>query len=294
MVVVTGLSGAGKSEALKSLEDLGYFCVDNLPPALIPEFIRFLPGGGEVRRVALGVDIRGGVFFDSVLESLEQVRAQGIEPQILYLEANDEVLVRRYKETRRRHPLAPHGRLVDGLNRERERLAGLRAQARWVVDTSELTPRQLRRRMAALFGQDEGRRRMLVNLVSFGFKYGLPQDADLVLDVRYLPNPQYEEALRLLPGTDPRVRDFLFAHPETGEFLDRSWSFLEFLLPHYANEGKEQLTVGIGCTGGQHRSVALAAELGERIRGLGYPVTVEHRDVRRALEENRARREGGA
>ncbi|MDI3317690.1 MAG: RNase adapter RapZ, partial [Bacillota bacterium] len=216
-----------------------------------------------------------------------------IEPQILYLEANDEVLVRRYKETRRRHPLAPHGRLVDGLNRERERLAGLRAQARWVIDTSELTPRQLRRRINALFGQDESRRRMLVNLVSFGFKYGLPQDADLVLDVRYLPNPQYEESLRLLPGSDDRVRDFLFARDEVREFVEKASDFLAFLLPHYAGEGKEQLTIGVGCTGGQHRSVALVAELGERIRRLGYPVTVEHRDVQRALEENRARREGG-
>lgn len=254
-VIITGLSGAGKSQAVRSLEDMGFFCVDNLPPALIPKFAELcLQSGGKIKRIALVVDIRGGDFFDSTMDSLEELDRAGLPYQILYLEANDEVLIRRFKETRRRHPLAPQGRIVEGLAEERRRLEPLRGKASHIIDTTNMAPQELRRRVEELFGGDAPAARMIVNVVSFGFKYGLPLDADLLLDVRFLPNPHYVPSLRPHTGNEAPVREYVMRWPLTRRFLAKAWSLLAFLLPHYMNEGKSQLTIAIGCTGGQHRS----------------------------------------
>lgn len=286
LVIITGLSGAGKTQALRSLEDMGFFCVDNLPPALIPKFAELCQeSGGKVRRAALVIDIRGGDFFDSAVEALEELERAGFAYQILYLEASDESLVRRYKETRRRHPLAPQGRVVEGLAEEGRRLGLLRGKAHHIIDTTALAPQDLRRRVVGLFTGGAQAGHMIVNLVSFGFKYGLPLDADLVLDVRFLPNPHYVTHLQPLTGRDAAVREYVFQSPLTHQFLERAWPLLRFLLPQFVNEGKSQLTIGVGCTGGQHRSVALAEHLAELIRGEKLQAVVEHRDVARWREE---------
>jgi len=291
LVIITGLSGAGKSEAVRCLEDLGFFCVDNLPPTLIPKFAE-LCVQSKLGRVALVVDIRGRDFFDSAVEALEELERRGFAYEILFLEASDEVLVRRFKETRRRHPLAHEGRVLEGLWEERRRLEVLRGRANHIIDTSSLTPRDLRRRLSELFAGDEAAERMSVHVVSFGYKYGLPLDADLVLDVRFLPNPHYVPSLRPLTGEEAEVRDYVLQWPLTRRFLARAWAFLSFLLPHFVNEGKAQLTVAVGCTGGQHRSVVVANILAERIRAQGFPVTVTHRDVTRwQQDEERVREE---
>lgn len=291
-VIITGLSGAGRSEAVRCLEDLGFFCVDNLPPTLIPKFAELcLQSGGRLSRIALVVDIRGREFFDSAVEALEELERRGLAYEILFLEASDEVLVRRFKETRRRHPLAHEGRVVEGLAEERRRLEVLRGRARHIIDTSSLTPRELRRRLAELFADGDPAARMSVHLLSFGYKYGLPLDADLVLDVRFLPNPHYVASLRPLTGEEAAVREYVLKWPLTRRFLTKAWSFLSFLLPHFVSEGKAQLTVAVGCTGGQHRSVVIANILAERVRHHGFPVTVTHRDVTRWQEEQERGRE---
>lgn len=279
-IIITGLSGAGKSQALRSLEDMGYFCVDNLPPALIPKFAEIvLRPGGAVDRVAAVVDVRGGAFFDEAMSALAELERMGVPYEILYLEASQEVLLRRFKETRRRHPLAPLGLVSQGLREEIRRLEGLRGRAHHIVDTSNLTPQQLRRLLAERFGEEP--EQLLIYLVSFGFKHGLPLDADLVFDVRFLPNPYYVPSLRELGGDEKPVREYVLGWPATRQFLRRLWSFLRFLLPHYVREGKTQLTVAVGCTGGQHRSVVLVDVLAERLRAEGYKVYVQHRDLPR-------------
>ncbi len=280
-VIITGLSGAGKTQAVRSLEDMGYFCVDNLPPTLIPKFAELVRESGGFRHIALVVDIRGGDFFDSAIEALEELERSGFAYQILFLEASDEVLVARFKETRRRHPLAPQGRVEAGLAEERRRLEWLRGKAHHIVDTTNLSPQELRRRIAELFSGEAPVGRMIVNLVSFGFKYGVPRDADLVLDVRFLPNPHYVPSLKPLTGNDRAVREYVLKWPVTRKFLAKAWSLVGFLLPQYVNEGKPQLTIAVGCTGGQHRSVVVANQLAERVRAERYPVLVEHRDVGR-------------
>lgn len=285
-VIITGLSGAGKSQAIRSLEDRGFFCVDNLPPALIPKFAELcLQSGGKLKRVALVVDVRGGDFFDSTMDALEELERMGLAYQVLYLEASDDALVRRFKETRRRHPLAPQGRVVEGLAEERHRLEPLRGKAHHIIDTTSMTPQDLRRRLDELFGADAPAARMIVNVVSFGFKYGIPLDADLIFDVRFLPNPHYVPSLRPHTGNEAPVRDYVMQWPVTRKFLTRLWSLLSFLLPHYVNEGKTQLTIGVGCTGGQHRSVVIANHLAERMRRERHTVVVEHRDLHRWREE---------
>ncbi len=281
-VIITGLSGAGKTEAVRCLEDLGFFCVDNLPPTLIPKFAELcLQSGGKLNRIALVVDIRGGDFFDSALEALEALERTGFVCEILFLEASEEVLVRRFKETRRRHPLAVEGRIVEGLAEEVRRLEVLRGKAHHIIDTSNLTPRELRRLVAERFAGEGPAGRMAVNLVSFGFKYGLPLDADMVLDVRFLPNPHYVPSLRPLTGEEADVREYVLKWPLTKQFLTRAWALLSFLLPHYVSEGKSQFTLAVGCTGGQHRSVVIANILAERIRALGFRASVTHRDATR-------------
>lgn len=282
-VIITGLSGAGKSEAMRSLEDIGYFCVDNLPPALIPKFAELcVQSGGKPAKIGLVCDVRGGEFFDNLFLALGELEEAGFFYEILFLEASDEVLVRRYKESRRRHPLGDEAGILDGITKERARLNELRGSAHHVIDTSNLTPRELREEITALFA-DKKQSRLSVHVVSFGFKRGLPLDADLVFDVRFLPNPHYVEALRPLDGRAPAVAEYVFKWPVTQRFLAKVQDLLDFLLPHYVNEGRGQLVIAIGCTGGQHRSVALAEYLGQEIASRGYRVRTIHRDAAVAI-----------
>ncbi|BAS27140.1 RNase adapter RapZ [Limnochorda pilosa] len=279
-ILVTGLSGAGKSEAIHAFEDLGFFCVDNLPPALIPKFAELcLQSQGRITRVALVCDIRGGLFFQNLFEALKELEQLSIHYQILFLEASDDVLVRRFKETRRRHPLVgEEGTVLEGIRKERKVLDELRGRATVILDTSHLTGRELRSEIAERYG-GEPNRRMVTTLVSFGYKHGIPLDSDLVLDVRFLPNPHYVESLKQLTGNDARVEEYVLRWPAAQRFLQEAERFLSFLVPHYVQEGKSHLVVGVGCTGGQHRSVVIANRLADFLRSQGYPVVVEHREL---------------
>ena len=280
LVIVTGLSGAGKTQAVRSLEDLGFFCVDNLPPALIPKFGELLAQtAGRISNVALVVDIRGGEFFDTLFEVLADLDHGGVRYEILFLDASDEALVRRFKETRRRHPLSTE--VLTGIREERRRLEELKGRAHKIIDTSDLTSRQLKDELAGVFGSDPDTAGLQVTVVSFGFKYGVPLDSDLVMDVRFLPNPHYVAELKLFTGNDAPVAEYVFASPVTGEFMKRFLALIEFVIPFYAKEGKTTLMIAIGCTGGMHRSVALANRLGEIFKERGFRVRVRHRDVNR-------------
>lgn len=278
--IITGLSGAGKTEAIRSFEDMGYFCVDNLPPALVPKFVELCAQpGGKIRHVALVIDIRGGEFFDAVAEALDRLGEAGFHYDVLFLEASDEALIRRFKETRRRHPLAPTGSLLEGITAERARLETLRSRATKIIDTTHLSPHQLKEQITEAFATDQDLTGLSVRVLSFGYRFGLPLDADLVFDVRFLPNPHWVEELRPHTGLEPEVRDYVFNSPPAREYLRRLTSFLAFMLPGFVKEGKTQLVVAIGCTGGRHRSVVLAEAVGGFLRERGYRVQVEHRDV---------------
>lgn len=282
LVIVTGLSGAGKTQAVRCLEDLGFFCVDNLPPMLISKFAELCAQASGINRIALVIDVRGGEFFASVFGVLEELKRQGINYEILFLEASNETLVRRFKESRRPHPLGTSGEILAGIEEERQRLQELRGCAHKIIDTSNLTVAQLKEEITNLYADGEGTAsRLAVTFVSFGYKYGIPLDADLVIDVRFLPNPHYVPALKPLTGLDSPVCDYVFAAPQTSEFMDRLVELLNFLIPHYVKEGKSTLTVAIGCTGGKHRSVALVSRLGELFKKSGYRVAIRHRDVQR-------------
>jgi len=281
-VVITGLSGAGKSYAIKCLEDLGYFCVDNLPTTLIPTFAELCAQSNrEIRKIALGVDVREGAYLAHLLEILQELRSKGHVPELLFLEAADEVLVRRYHETRRRHPLAGDGNVADGIGAERQALAHLREVADRIIDTSGLTVHQLKDRLIDIYAASRDAGVLTVSLISFGFKHGIPYDADLVFDVRFLPNPHFVAGLRALDGRDGPVADFVFSHPESRELLARLQGLIEFLLPLYRREGRAYLSVAIGCTGGRHRSVALVEALRGHLQGLGDAPLVRHRDLGR-------------
>ncbi|HWB69973.1 MAG TPA: RNase adapter RapZ [Solirubrobacterales bacterium] len=280
LVVITGHSGTGKSEAIAAFEDSGYFCVDNLPPRMIGSLGElFRHEGSAVERAAVVSDVRGGEYFDDLLEVLEGLE-EGLKPKVLFLEADEETLLDRYKETRRRHPLAPEGRIVDGIRLERARLAPLRERADVVMDTSDLTGGQLRRRIAEeLTGREEGGK-LALTLLTFGFKNGPPRDADLTLDVRFLPNPHYVDELRPMTGLDREVRRYVESGTQAGEFYGRLLPLLEFLLPAYVTEGKSHLTIAIGCTGGRHRSVTVADRIRRDLAGReDVVVRVKHRDV---------------
>lgn len=280
LVIVTGMSGAGKTQALKFLEDLGFFCVDNLPPSLMPKLVElFGQADGKVNRLALGLDIRGGRFFSEIVDALRETARIGVVHQILFMDASDEVLVRRYKESRRRHPLAQQGRLLEAIRKERKVLQELRGLASRIIDTTSLKPSDLRRELQEAFGQEGEGPAFHVNVVSFGFKHGAVLDADLLFDVRFLPNPHYVADLRPLTGEDAAVQEYVMKWAPTQEFFQRLTDLIGFLLPQYVAEGKSQLTIAIGCTGGQHRSVCLARRLADWIRDRGYSVSVEHRDV---------------
>jgi RNase adapter protein RapZ len=280
-VVISGMSGAGRSEAAKVLEDLGYFVIDNLPPPLIGRVAELALVGRDRSRVALVVDARGGAFADDVSElqrALEPLRAETIRLRVLFLEASEEVLVRRYEQTRRRHPVGGE-RVVEAIAHERELLRDLRASADLVIDTSDLNVHELRERILAAFADDAAG--LLLTVASFGFKYGLPLDADIVLDVRFLPNPHWVPELRPRTGTDELVRDFVISQEGTKAFMERVEALLEVALPGYVREGKHYLTVAIGCTGGRHRSVVLAEELAGWLGDRGFRVNVTHRDMER-------------
>ncbi|HHY26152.1 MAG TPA: RNase adapter RapZ [Desulfitobacterium dehalogenans] len=282
LLVITGLSGAGKTQALQSLEDQGYFCVDNLPPSLILKFAELCTQSqGKVTRAAIVCDLRGGEFFSSLAEALGDLHAEGFQYEILFLEASDEVLVGRYKESRRRHPLSPGGGILEGIQMERQMLTDLRGVAHKIIDTSNLSSQQLRHQVAEIFGSEQTSGHLAVSVVSFGFKYGIPLDVDLLIDVRFLPNPFYVSELRPLTGEHPQVKDYIFSNPVAQEFVDKYLGLLEFILPYYVKEGKRHLVIGVGCTGGQHRSVAIAERIGVFLQERNYTMSVKHRDAAR-------------
>jgi len=283
LIIVTGLSGAGKTQAMRCLEDLGFFCVDNLPPALIPKFAELCAqAASRINKIALVVDIRGGEFFNDLFEVLSGLDDEGTGYEILFLEASDETLVRRYKESRRRHPLSSHGEVLDVIREERNRLRELRGRANKIIDTSNMTVQQLKEEIASIFADANNNSRLHITVVSFGYKFGIPLDSDLVIDVRFLPNPHYEPSLRPFTGNESIVRDFVFASPVTTEFMQKFVDLVTFLIPNYTKEGKTTLMVAIGCTGGRHRSVALANKLGEILSQRNLRVTVRHRDIKRS------------
>lgn len=284
LIIVTGLSGAGKSLAVKAMEDMGFYCVDNMPPELIPKFAdiynRASEGGDTA---ALVCDIRGGKLFEKLDESLARLSEAGFEYEILFLDASDEALVKRYKETRRTHPLAPDGRVLDGIRHERALLNKLRGQAAHIADTSDLSATQLKEHITAVYGGNKPFEGMLVHIVSFGFKNGIPLDADLVFDVRFLPNPFYIAELKEHTGQEECVRDYVMRHPQSVQFSEMLYNMLDYLIPHYIKEGKSQLVVCIGCTGGHHRSVTIAEELGKRLENANHNVVLSHRDIQKRM-----------
>ncbi|MBM7853647.1 UPF0042 nucleotide-binding protein [Desulfohalotomaculum tongense] len=278
LLIVTGLSGAGKTTAVQSLEDLGFFVVDNLPPALIPKFAE-LCEQSALKKIALVVDIRGGEFFDTVFDVLRDLDNKNIVYEILFLEASNEILVQRYKASRRRHPLSG-GEVLEDIKAERARLKELRGMANKIIDTSKLTARQLKEEIYSIYGQNRSESDLFITVMSFGYKHGIPLDADLVMDVRFLPNPYYVPELRHLTGNDPKVQQHVCSSEVTTEFKEKYAGMIEFLIPHYIKEGKATLMIAIGCTGGMHRSVTLANWLGEFLRKKGYKVAVRHRDIK--------------
>jgi len=280
LIVITGLSGAGRTQAMQSLEDQGFFCVDNLPPSFLVKFAELCAQSrGKVSKAAIVCDLRGGEFFSSLIEALSNLEKEGFHLQVLFLDASDETLIRRYKESRRRHPLSPHGRVLDGIEAERRQLEELRIRADNIIDTSYLSSQELRSQVAELFCKDQGLGQMAVSVISFGFKYGSPMDADLVMDVRFLPNPYYVESLRELTGEDTLVQEYVFGNLMAQEFMEKYLSLLEYILPNYVKEGKNHLVIGIGCTGGQHRSVAIAERVGQFLKERNYTISVKHRDA---------------
>jgi UPF0042 nucleotide-binding protein len=279
--IITGLSGAGRSEAAKCFEDLGYFVVDNLPPALIGKMGELSATSGNPGRVAIVADVRGGVYFGELSRGLQDLKELRIPYQILFLDASDEDLVKRFEATRRRHPLAPGDRVVEGIRKERLMMESLKEDADLIIDTSGMSPHDLRDRVHDTFAGAAEPAGVQVSLVSFGYKHGLPRDADMVLDVRFLPNPHWIDRLRPLAGTDVKVRSYVTSQHAYGEFMRRLRGLLDAVVPGYVSEGKSYLTIAVGCTGGKHRSVVVADELAQYFRKRGHNVTVEHRDMTR-------------
>jgi RNase adapter protein RapZ len=282
VTIITGMSGAGRSEAAHVLEDLGFFVIDNLPPALIGKVAELARGQEKPEPYALVVDVRSGDFLDDLAGAIDELHRNGAKTRVLFLDASDDVLVRRYEASRRRHPLSDTDRVSDGIARERVLLEPLKGEADLLVDTSSLNVHELRDRLRERFGTEQTEGRLQVNVVSFGYKHGLPLDVDLVFDCRFLPNPHWVDELRPLTGEDRRVQEYVLNQPKTRDFLDELDGLLELTLPGYEHEGKAYLSIGVGCTGGRHRSVVVADQLAERLRRHGYPASVHHRDVGRA------------
>ncbi|UCZ52633.1 RNase adapter RapZ [Bacillus shivajii] len=286
LVIITGMSGAGKTVAVQSFEDMGYFCIDNLPPALIPKFIDLVKeSGGKMQKVALVIDLRGREFFDQLFTSIDKIGSESmVKPQILFLDAKDHALVRRYKETRRSHPLAGGGPPLEGIAVERDLLDDLKGQAQMIIDTTELKPLQLRERIIQRFSSSD-KQVFNVHVLSFGYKHGIPIDADLVFDVRFLPNPHYIESMRPKTGLDKEVSDYVLKWTETQQFIEKLHDLLKYILPQYKREGKSQLILAIGCTGGKHRSITLAEYFKKRLADDGYHTYATHRDYEKGKRE---------
>ncbi len=278
-VIITGMSGAGKSQAVKVLEDLNYYCMDNLPPMLLPNFAELCKASTKtVDKVAVVVDIRGGIFFNDLFTSLEVLKEKGIKHSILFLDATDEELVKRYKELRRPHPLSETGIIIDGIVKEREILKDVKQKSDYIIDTTSLKLGRLKEEVTRIFVEGKIYHNLTVSFVSFGYKYGIPSDSDLVFDVRFLPNPYYIESLKHLTGNNKEVQDYVMSSDISNEFLHKLINLLEFLLPHYILEGKTNLIISIGCTGGKHRSVTIANRLADYFGNENYRVTISHRD----------------
>lgn len=282
-IIITGLSGAGKTQATHGLEDMGFYCVDNMPPTLLPQFAELCAHSqGRIARIAVVMDVRGGLFFETLPETVQILRKLGFTPKLVFLEAQEAMLVRRFKETRRRHPLATrHRTLLDSIRLERKQLQDLRAVADKVIDTTDMGSKTLKDDIVMLFSEREQPGRMLVNVLSFGYKYGVPSDADLVFDIRFLRNPHYVAELQPLTGADIAVEEYVLDDPSARTYLDKVQDLLAFSLPRYNEEGKSYLTVALGCTGGRHRSVVFARLLATFLREQGYEVVLEHRDWKR-------------
>lgn len=286
LVVITGMSGAGKTVAMQSFEDMGYFCVDNMPPSLLPKFWELVKESGKITKIALVIDLRSRAFFDEIMTSISGLdNTSFITTKILFLEASDDALVSRYKETRRTHPLAGDGRVFDGIVVERRLLQDIKVRAQKIIDTTTLSPRKLREEIMHTFSNGDSDI-FTIQVVSFGFKYGIPIDADIVMDVRFLPNPHYIDELRPLTGQDHAVYDYVMSQPETKTFYHKFMELLDFVIPGYKKEGKSSVTIAIGCTGGQHRSVALTERTGKELMSDSYHVTISHRDKDKRKEGN--------
>ncbi|MEL7625096.1 MAG: RNase adapter RapZ [Clostridiales bacterium] len=282
--IITGLSGAGKTNAIRIFEDWGYFCIDNLPPSLLAETVAMIEEAGDIQRLALGVDVRSRGFFDSLMPALEAMEAINGKPNILFLDADTPTLVKRFKETRRRHPMASEGMLIEDIQSERYRLEAMRGKADVIIDTSNLRPKDLKEVLERRIYSGRRENQFKVHILSFGFKYGAPWDADLVMDVRFLPNPHYIPELRPFTGLDGPVRDYVMEHEVSQVFFQQFSQLLIYLIPKYIEEGKTNLVVAIGCTGGQHRSVTLAEKLYTAVKEAGYDAGVRHRDIERRKE----------
>lgn len=280
-VIVTGLSGAGKTQAIRSLEDLGFFCVDNLPPTLIPKFAEACyKTEGKIQKIALVIDIRGGKFFDDLFESLNYLKKESYKYEILFLDASDEVLIKRFKESRRKHPLSPAGRVLNGISEERNRLREVKDRSDNIIDTSTLSTRELRGVINKIYGEEgQVETQLMITVVSFGFKYGIPLDSDLVFDVRFLPNPYYIPHLKKHSGQDDLIKDYVMSFDVSKNFVEKLEDMLKFLIPNYIKEGKRQLIISIGCTGGRHRSVSIANTIYERLKEKDFKVNIDHRDI---------------
>jgi UPF0042 nucleotide-binding protein len=282
LIIISGLSGSGKSHALKAFEDAGYFCIDNLPPALLPTFVELCnQQNGEITNVALGVDVRERIFFSDLVGILERVKALGHSVHLLFLEAREDVLVRRFSESRRPHPLLPHLPVLEGVRFEKDRVAELRRHADRIIDTSDLTVHELRDLLIKQFKREPAARKLTISLVTFGYKYGVPYDIDLLFDVRFLKNPYFVPDLKALPGNDPRVRTFVLSDPDAIALIGQLEGLLKFLIPLFEREQRSYLTIAIGCTGGRHRSVAIAGRLQESLAAVGYEASLSHRDLQK-------------
>ncbi len=279
-VIVTGMSGAGKSTVLKFLEDINFFCVDNIPPALIPKFAELcFEQDGEIDKVAMGIDIRGGKLFADLFSVLSHLQEEGYDYEIVFLDASDNILIKRYKETRRNHPLSKDGSLAEGIAMERSMLENVKSKSTYIIDTSNILTRELKEQINHIFVENKNFESLIITVNSFGFKYGIPMDSDLVFDVRFLPNPFYIQELKELTGNDTQVSDYVMNFKESNIFLDKLSDMIEFLIPQYITEGKNQLIISIGCTGGKHRSVTLANALYRRLKEQNHNTLIKHIDI---------------